>query len=303
MANPFEALGSRIQQAINQSPIVQAFKPGTPTMPGVGQRTQPPLTGPASELDNYAERIGHFESGGRYGALGPQLRNGDRAYGKYQVLGSNVGPWTERYYGKRLSPQEFLADKSAQDAVFRGQFGSYLQRFGNPQDAASMWFSGRPYARGKDLKDQVTKISGRSYIAGTVGPAEGSQRLPTPPGDNGPPAQASGRPAPDSRFDYTGTGRENPYSADSQKRHSTGAEAKAPDMTPEGLPQDTDPYQGPDPQLLAQLDKGDTAGLKRLPPELTVDAIRAYGASKRITVPGVAGAGPYGVAMTGGIRG
>lgn len=91
---------------------------------------------------SYANAIRQMESAGSggYGALGP-LTKGDRAYGAYQVMGNNVGPWTSKYYGQALSPEQFLADPAAQDAVFQGEFGSYVDRFG-PGGAAQAWFGG-----------------------------------------------------------------------------------------------------------------------------------------------------------------
>jgi hypothetical protein len=123
---------------------------------------------PATDIDRAMSSISRIESGGRYDLQGPVTRSGDRAYGRYQVMGANVGPWTERHYGRRLSPQEFLADQAAQDAVFRGEFGSYLSRYGNPQDAASMWFTGRPYAQGRTRSDAIPGVhpglTGEQYV-------------------------------------------------------------------------------------------------------------------------------------------
>jgi hypothetical protein len=99
-----------------------------------------------TDLQNYAAAIRSIESSGNYGATGPATRNGDHAYGAYQVMGNNIPGWTQKHYGQALSPQQFLNNKQAQDAVFNGQFGGYVQQHGNPQDAASMWFSGRPMA-------------------------------------------------------------------------------------------------------------------------------------------------------------
>lgn len=82
------------------------------------------------------------ESGGNYHAVGPPTPYG-RAYGRYQVLSPNVGPWTAKYYGKRLTPQQFLNNRAAQDAVVRGVLGGYYRRYG-ARGAAAMWYSGQP---------------------------------------------------------------------------------------------------------------------------------------------------------------
>src|SRR5690606_29736713 len=44
------------------------------------------------------------------------------------------------------------------DAVFNGEFGSYVQKYGNPQDAASMWFSGRPMAEAGNASDGYSTV-------------------------------------------------------------------------------------------------------------------------------------------------
>lgn len=82
------------------------------------------------------------ESGGNYGAVGQWVK-GDRAYGRYQVMGANVGNWTAQHYGKRLTPQQFLNNPAAQDAVVRGVLGGYYKKYG-AKGAAAMWYSGQP---------------------------------------------------------------------------------------------------------------------------------------------------------------
>lgn len=122
-----------------------------------------------SDLERAMASIARIESSGRYDLLGPVTRTGDRAYGRYQVMGANIGPWTRQHVGRAMTPQEFLADQAAQDAVFRGQFGSYLARYGNPSDAASMWFTGRPYSTGHARSDTIPGVhrglTGAQYVS------------------------------------------------------------------------------------------------------------------------------------------
>lgn len=150
-------LGGMLDRADN-TPPPDTTPPGNPP---------PGDTSGLSELERARLAIGRVESGNRYGITGPRTRYGP-AYGQYQVLETNIGPWTERWYGQRLTPQEFLASPEAQDAVFRGQFGSYLNRHGNVQDAASMWFTGRPYSVGRTRTDRIpgvySGISGEEYV-------------------------------------------------------------------------------------------------------------------------------------------
>lgn len=114
-------------------------------------------------LSLYAEAIGQIESSGNYSARGPRTRRGDRAYGKYQVMGANIPKWTKEVLGRRMKPAEFLADPQAQDAVFQAKFGEYVRRTGSPDDAASMWFTGKPLAQGGGRRD-VTGTSGNEYV-------------------------------------------------------------------------------------------------------------------------------------------
>jgi len=114
---------------------------------------------------DWANAIASIESAGSgdYSALGPITAKGNRAYGRYQVMDFNIGPWTEKYFGRRLTPEEFLASKEAQDAVFAGEFGGNVEKYGNPQDAASVWFTGKPVATGGNRKD-ILGTTGNVYV-------------------------------------------------------------------------------------------------------------------------------------------
>ena len=101
---------------------------------------------------------------GGYSAVGPITASGDRAYGKYQVMGSNIGPWSQAALGRSITPQEFMASPDLQDRIFDYKFGQYVKQFGNPQDAASAWLTGKPLATGANLRDQ-NGTSGAAYAA------------------------------------------------------------------------------------------------------------------------------------------
>lgn len=101
------------------------------------------------------------ESGGNYGAVGVWVR-GDRAYGKYQVMGANIPSWTRQYYGRSLTPQQFLNNKAAQEAVARGKLKSYYNKYGF-RGAASAWYSGNP-----NLHMSTRSQSGGPSIKGYV---------------------------------------------------------------------------------------------------------------------------------------
>ena len=102
-------------------------------------------------LDQLQQALGYVESSNRYDVLGPPTRNGGRAYGRYQVMDFNIPSWTQQYLGQQLTPEQFLADPAAQDAVFAGRMGEYYgNSTGDPanrvRNAASLWFTGQPYS-------------------------------------------------------------------------------------------------------------------------------------------------------------
>ena len=98
--------------------------------------------GVVKPLDLYRGAIGNMESSGRYDAMGPVIaKTGDRAYGRYGVMGANIPQWSRAALGKEVSPEEFLKSQDIQDKVFNHRFGTYVDKYG-PQGAARAWFAG-----------------------------------------------------------------------------------------------------------------------------------------------------------------
>lgn len=162
---------------------------GTPTAGGGA---------PGDVLVRTKQAIAGNESGGRYDAVGPDTGSGKRAYGKYQVMDFNVGPWTQEALGRPMTPQEFLASPQAQEAVADFKLGQYIKQFGSPEAAARAWFAGPGGMNNTAAKDVLgTTVGGYSqkfsqqYGDGATG---------TPPGmavgDTQPRADASGTPLP-----------------------------------------------------------------------------------------------------------
>jgi hypothetical protein len=120
--------------------------------------------GGGSTVDQLASGIAKEESGGNYNAEGPVTKSGDRAYGKYQVMGDNIPQWTKEVLGVSMTPEQFLADPDAQEKVAHAKLGEYLKETGDPQDAASMWLTGKPLAQGANLADQ-NGTTGAKYAA------------------------------------------------------------------------------------------------------------------------------------------
>lgn len=100
------------------------------------------------------DAISNIESGGNYGLLGPLTKSGDRAYGKYQVMGNNIGPWTKEVLGVEMSPKDFLGSPQVQDAVFNQKFNQYVQKYG-PDGAARAWFAGEKGMNNLNAKDSL----------------------------------------------------------------------------------------------------------------------------------------------------
>lgn len=94
----------------------------------------------AITFEQFFSAISEQESGGNYKAIGPPTSYG-RAYGKYQVLESNIGPWTKAYLGKSMTTQQFLNSPSAQEKVAKGKLKSYWNKYG-ARGAAAAWYGG-----------------------------------------------------------------------------------------------------------------------------------------------------------------
>lgn len=133
----------------------------------VGALTKLANGGGGGSMSLWKQAISAIESGsfaGNYSALGPITKNGDRAYGRYQVMGANIPSWTMGALGQRLSPQQFLGSPSAQDAVFEKYFGASVAKYGSAQQAASVWFTGRPINSASAAAADITGTTGSKYV-------------------------------------------------------------------------------------------------------------------------------------------
>jgi hypothetical protein len=124
-----------------------------------------PFTGsPTGDVGQFRKAIIGKESGGNYAAVNPD----SGALGIGQVMPENVAPWTRKYLGRALTPQQFLADRNAQDTVVNGRFNDMLadqKKAGYSGEqmirrAAAVWYSGQ----GKLWNDTRPRYSkGRRY--------------------------------------------------------------------------------------------------------------------------------------------
>jgi hypothetical protein len=99
--------------------------------------------------------ISDNESGSNYDALGVVIpKSGDRAYGKYQIMGNNIPSWTKQYLGQEMTPEEFLKNPEAQDKVFDGEFGRLADKYGWG-GAAQAWLGGEGSVGKADRADPL----------------------------------------------------------------------------------------------------------------------------------------------------
>jgi hypothetical protein len=105
---------------------------------------------------SFADAIASIESAGSggYAAIGPTHPKYGRALGRYQVMESNLPSWSRQYLGREITPDEFLASKEAQDAIFNGEFGRLAAKHG-PEGAARAWFAGEGGMNDPNRKDSL----------------------------------------------------------------------------------------------------------------------------------------------------
>lgn len=96
------------------------------------------------DLEAFKRGIASTESSNNYNAIGPATSTGDKAYGKYQVMGANIPSWTKAAGLGSMTPQQFLKSPEAQERVFENQSLTNYAKYGNWDDVASVWFSGQP---------------------------------------------------------------------------------------------------------------------------------------------------------------
>lgn len=108
-----------------------------PIAPATASDLSTPTSGYADSMEQIAAAHRQIESAnrnnpnGNYAAVGPaNPKDGDHAYGAYQVMGKNIPVWTKEVLGQSLTPQQFLASKEAQDAVYKAKMGSYINQYG-----------------------------------------------------------------------------------------------------------------------------------------------------------------------------
>jgi hypothetical protein len=123
-------------------------------------------------MDEAKAGIHTVESGGAknpYALLGPLVAKGmykgQQAVGKYQVMPGELADQLNVAGLPQMTVEQFRNNPQAQEKLFEANFGKLLDKYGNFNDAASVWFTGRPLAKAmKDnANDGYTKVG--NYIA------------------------------------------------------------------------------------------------------------------------------------------
>lgn len=198
---------------------------------------------------SYGDAIASIESGGNYGAVGPATSGGDRAYGKYQIMGANIPQWTREHIGQELTPEQFLANPQIQDAVFQARFGQYVDKYG-PEGAAKAWFAGEKGMNNPNAKD-VLGTSVSSYAAKFMkglGQPQPPQQVAQGP-DRAP---LGGVPVPAATPDMPAYGWTPPNNVAPEQQQNQFATAQPP-AAPATMPINYAPRRPPDPAQIQAL--------------------------------------------------
>lgn len=161
-----KAIEERIKEAKDTGFADEGTGPSTVTS-ATGPKARPkswttPVVGNLEDLPAAREALAAIESrgSGDYAAVGPVvdkgMYKGQRAYGRYQVMEGNIPSWTKAALGKSLTTEEFLNDQAAQDAVVEYQLKKSFEKYGNYEDAASIWFTGKPANKAGNVNDGFT---------------------------------------------------------------------------------------------------------------------------------------------------
>jgi hypothetical protein len=148
------------------SPNPTDTEAGSPPVTGPGGQSANAVSGEVRpEMQPYLTALAGGETAGSrdpYSATGTVTRNGDRAYGKYQIMGANIPQWTQAALGQSMTPDEFLADPEAQDLTAQHRFGSYVDKYG-PQGAARAWYAGEGGMNNLNATDINQRINVGQY--------------------------------------------------------------------------------------------------------------------------------------------
>lgn len=105
-------------------------------------------TRPPTQTLSVFDRISRNESGGNYQAKGPVVKSktsmyyGDRAYGKYQIMGKNIPSWSKQALGRSVTLDEYLKNPAIQESIIKDQYNRAKSQGLSDEQFAAKWFSG-----------------------------------------------------------------------------------------------------------------------------------------------------------------
>jgi len=142
MINPSAVTALRLSQTVRRVAETAMNVVAPPAMAAPIATVRGPVN-----INRLRQAIINKESGGSFTVVNPD----SGAIGIGQVMPENVGPWTQKHFGRRLTPAQFRKNPQAQIAVVNGQLNEILQqqlRAGYDsataiRRTASIWYSGR----------------------------------------------------------------------------------------------------------------------------------------------------------------
>ena len=103
------------------------------------------------------ESIADVESGWKYNARWPRVVSwkyqGERALWKYQVMPSNLPQWSQEAIGRGVTDEYYMNNSYIQDAIAKFQILKIFDKYGNWDDVASVWYSGKPLNKAQKRSD------------------------------------------------------------------------------------------------------------------------------------------------------
>ena len=124
-----------------------------------------------TDMDAALEAFAAVESrgSGDYKALGKSIKSGmykgDRAYGRYQVMGKNIPVWTKKYLGESMTKEDFLNSPETQDNLIKAFLREKYEKYGTIEDAVSEWFTGDPLKKAQDRNASDGDSTVNEYVS------------------------------------------------------------------------------------------------------------------------------------------
>ena len=84
------------------------------------------------------------------------IYKGQRAIGEYAIMPGNVSQWTKQALGYEMSVEDFKDNPDAQAYVTEYKINEYYNKYGTVEDAASVWFTGKPVKESGNVSDGYT---------------------------------------------------------------------------------------------------------------------------------------------------